>query len=139
MYNIVTSKERDGIYLSIFDQNGNEIQNNRFNKRSEVYDFITKNKYIIENYINSYEAYDFDNHVFMLMYSKREKNENQQVKSVRLIVNEGDLIANESFYGYGLNRYLHRQFLKLQEPKPVMQREKSINQILADQHVNWEF
>ena len=132
MYNIVTSKERDGIYLSIFDQNGNEIQNKRCNNRSDVYDFMKKNKYIIKNYINSYETYDFDNHVFMLMYSKREKNENQQVKSVRLIGNEGDLIANESFYGYGLNRYLHRQFLKLQEPKPVIQHEKTISQILAE-------
>ncbi len=110
MYNVVFSKEVDGCFASVFDQKGNEVYNTEALDGLELAKNVKAQKFKIENYITSYEDYGR-----YIIWSCTPDADSFLTSSnnVPLPINEDKPIANESFHGYGLNRYLHRQFLKL--------------------------
>lgn len=116
MYNVVFTKESDGFFVSVFDQKGNEIYNTEGVNQKEALKKVKEQNFTIANYITSYEDHEIDYRIFMMFYNNYDpalSTFEAGNNAIALILNDGDLIANESFHGYGLNRYLHRQFLKL--------------------------
>ena len=117
MYNIVVSKADDGCFVSIFDQKGNEIYNTDAEKESLALVKVREQKFNLEYYIAVYDHCAIDNGFLMVFYNNYDPAlkvyDASWQGTIPFEITEKDLIANESLHGYGLNRYFHRQFLKL--------------------------
>ena len=112
MYNLVLTEENNSLFVSIFDQKGNEIYNTEGVDGKTVGEKVKAQKFKIDKYITSY----VDLGLNMCWSDKPDIDSfSPPLNCKQVFINEDKdkPIANESFHGYGLNRYLHRQFLKL--------------------------
>lgn len=105
------TQESDGCFVSVFDQKGNEIYNTEYMESKYIFSKLkTEQNITIDTLITDCKGFDEDDSIAMIYINILPGGKvDQKMK----FVDKDKPIANESFHGYGLNRYLHRQFLKL--------------------------
>lgn len=109
MYDVVINKEDATTFLSVFDKRGNEIFNVSNEEAYVVFQKLKEQKFKICEYITSFTHKG----VLYLVYSSLVPDQVINPEDVSIAAGNDAPIANESFTGFGLNRYVHRQFLKV--------------------------
>jgi hypothetical protein len=116
MYNLVISKYDGDYYFSVFDQKDNEIWNEK-GDAPNLTDKLAQLNFTIKNIVNN-DVHDPYLTEHLQKYIRLDKPSTRHYCSKEFGY---DLpIANESYTGYGFNRYCHRNFVKMAKKRGLV-------------------